>query len=121
MVMKKDSHRSYFVPGEEELKAMITQLTNMGSRADKSVDKGQIYRANGVIRLAAVENLEIVVLKTAGPFGIENNSKITFDNSKGMFALLAMLRTIADMYKHALAKNFRKLNVYFVQISGKNL
>jgi hypothetical protein len=47
--------------------------------------------------------------------------KITFDNSKGMFALLAMLKNIADKYTFASVDEFRKLKLHFVQPSGKDI
>ncbi|KAG1047906.1 hypothetical protein G6F43_009672 [Rhizopus delemar] len=115
--MKKNDYEPYFVPGEEELVAMTVQLKRMGVM----VNKRQIYRADGVVRLAAIKDLEVVVLETAGPFGSDDRSKIAFDNSKGMFALLAMLKTIADMFKYASTDEFKKLKLYFVQISDKYL
>ncbi|KAI9361741.1 hypothetical protein BD770DRAFT_382595 [Pilaira anomala] len=36
-----------------------------------------------------------------------------------MFALLAMLKTVADRYTHASVREFRKLKLYFIQPSGK--
>ncbi|KAG1167140.1 hypothetical protein G6F46_007308 [Rhizopus delemar] len=94
-LMKKNGYEPYFIPGEEELVAMTVQLKRMGIM----VNKRQIYRADGVVRLAAIKDLEVVVLETAGPFGSDDRSKSAFDNSKGMFALLVMLKTIADIFK----------------------
>ena len=69
--------------------------------------------------MEAYKDLEVLILETAGAFGHEDHAKTTFDNSKGMFALLAMLKTIADRYKHASVEGFSKLKLYFVQPSGK--
>ncbi|KAI9359387.1 hypothetical protein BD770DRAFT_409638 [Pilaira anomala] len=44
-------------------------------------------------------------------------AKIAFDNSKGMFALLAMLKTVAVQYSYASVEEFRKLKLYFIVIS----
>ena len=103
-MMKKHEHAPYFVPGEDELESMTAQLKKMGQKTDKR----KIYKADGIIRL-----------ETAGAFGHEDYAKTAFDNSKGMFALLSMLKTIADQYKHASVEEFSKLKLYFVQPSGK--
>ncbi|KAF1797067.1 hypothetical protein FB192DRAFT_1402009 [Mucor lusitanicus] len=96
---------------------MTIQLKKMGQK----MDKRKIYKADGIIRLAAYKDLEVLVLETAGAFGVDENEKSTFDNSKGMFALLAMLKTIADQYKHASIEEFGKLKPYFVQPSGRHI
>ncbi|KAI7903809.1 uncharacterized protein BX663DRAFT_530525 [Cokeromyces recurvatus] len=114
-MMKKSEYMPYFVPGEEELVAMTVQLKEMGYKEDKR----KIYRADGVLRLAKFSDLEVLVLETAGAFGYNDKAKIAFDNSKGMFALLAMLKTVADTFKYASADEFRKLKLYLVQPSGK--
>ncbi|CAO0799926.1 unnamed protein product [Mucor circinelloides] len=82
----------------------------MGFKADKR----KIYKADGIIRLAELG-------ETAGAFGHGDHAKTSFDNSKGMFALLAMLKTVADYYKYASVEEFRKLKLYFVQPSGKHI
>ncbi|KAG0822474.1 hypothetical protein G6F29_011884 [Rhizopus arrhizus] len=105
-MMKKHEHAPYFVPGEDELESMTAQLKKMGQKTDKR----KIYKADGIIRL-----------ETAGAFGHEDYAKTAFDNSKGMFALLSMLKTIADQYKHASVEEFSKLKLYFVQPSGYHI
>ncbi|KAG1050841.1 hypothetical protein G6F43_006907 [Rhizopus delemar] len=114
-MMKKNECTPYFVPGEDELEAMAAQLKKMGQKTDKR----KIYKADGIIRLEAYKDLEVLILETAGAFGHEDHAKTAFDNSKGMFALLAMLKTIADRYKHASVEEFSKLKLYSVQPSGK--
>ncbi|KAG1157186.1 hypothetical protein G6F37_006929 [Rhizopus arrhizus] len=116
-MMKKNEHAPYFVPGEDELEAMTAQLKKMGQRTDKR----KIYKADGIIRLERYMNLEVLILETAGAFGHEDYTKTAFDNSKGMFALLSMLKTIADQYKHASVEEFSKLKLYFVQPSGYHI
>ncbi|KAI7893761.1 uncharacterized protein EV154DRAFT_416394, partial [Mucor mucedo] len=114
-MMEGNEHKPYFIPGEDELTAMTVQLRKMGCK----VDKRRIYKADGIIRLAELEDLEVLILETAGAFNVEDHGKTAFDNSKGMFALLAMLKTIADHYKHASVEEFKKLKLYFIQPSGK--
>jgi hypothetical protein len=116
-LMKKNEQVSYFVPGEEELVAMTTQL----KRPDFKVNKRKIYKADGVVRIDEFDDLEVLVLETAGPFGNDDHAKISFDNSKEMFALLAVLKKITDIYKYASVDEFRKLKLYLVQSSGKDI
>ncbi|CEG82877.1 hypothetical protein RMATCC62417_16870 [Rhizopus microsporus] len=84
-------------------------------------DKRKIYKADGIIRLAELGDLEVLVLETAGAFDHGDHAKIAFDNYKGMFALLVMLKTVADKYKHASAAEFRTLKLYFVQPNDKHI
>ncbi|PHZ08327.1 uncharacterized protein RHIMIDRAFT_269848 [Rhizopus microsporus ATCC 52813] len=116
-MIKKNEHAPYFIPGESELAAMAVQLKKMGFK----VDKRKIYKADEIIRLAELRDLEVLVLETAGAFGHDDHAKTSFDNSKGMFALLAMLKTVADHYKYASVEEFRKLKLYFVQPSDKHI
>lgn len=114
-IMMKNEHAAYFVPREDELESMTAQLKRMGQKTDKQ----KIYKADGIIRLEAYRNLEVLILETAGAFGHEDHAKTAFDNSKGMFALLSVLKSVADQYRHASVEEFSKLKLYFVQPSGK--
>lgn len=114
-MVKRNKHAPYFIPGEIELAAMTVQLTKMGLKTDKR----KIYKVDATVRLAELGDLEVVILETAGAFGHEDHAKTSFDNSKRMFALLAMLKTVADHYKHAFAEEFRKLKLYFVRPSSR--
>ncbi|KAL9555865.1 hypothetical protein MBANPS3_002147 [Mucor bainieri] len=109
-MMKDNCHAPYFVPGEEELVAMTKVVSES---AGKKLDKSKIYKADGNL-----DDFEVLILETAGPFSAEDNEKISFDNSKGMFALLAMLKTIADKYKYASVEDFKKVKLYLLQPSG---
>ncbi|KAI9334057.1 hypothetical protein BD770DRAFT_432311 [Pilaira anomala] len=113
--MTVTKHAPYFTPSEDELSAMIIQLKEMGAKPDKR----RISKADGVIHLAGNEDLEVFVLETAGAFGMNDQAKVSFDNSKGMFALLAMLKTVADKYNHASVEEFSKLKLYLVQPSDR--
>lgn len=71
---------------------MTAQLKKMGQKTDKR----NIYKADSIIRLETYTDLEVLILETAGAFVHDDYAKTGFDNSKGMFALLSMLKTIAD-------------------------
>lgn len=92
-----DNHElsPFFLPGEEELLSMTKQLKRMKVKADHRI----IYKADGIVRTD--NDLEVMLVETAGAFNKDNPVKTSFDNSKGMFALLAMLKTIADKYPYA--------------------
>jgi hypothetical protein len=105
----------YFTPGEEPLQAMTEQLITIGANADNR----KIYKADGVIRLHELFDLEILLLETSDCFQNKDERKISFDNVKGMFALLAMIKTVADRFSYASAESFQKIKLYFIQASGK--
>ena len=45
--------------------------------------------------------------------------KINFDFHKGMYGTVAMLKTVADIYKYATFDSFKKLMLYFVHVHSK--
>jgi hypothetical protein len=94
----------HFFPGEEQLMAMTTQLTKMGTK----VDHRKKYNADGVVRLIGLFDLEVLVIETSGCFKNQNERKIAFDNSKGMFTLLSMLKTVAGQFDYASVEQFKK-------------
>lgn len=46
-------------------------------------------------------------------------TKMNFDHHKGMFAVLSMLKTIADELKYASLDVFQKVKIFFVHAAGK--
>jgi hypothetical protein len=107
--------KPYYVPGEEPLNAMNKQLRIIGAK----VDKRKVYLADGVVRLQELNDLEVLLLETSGSYQNKDERKISFDNIKGMFALLGMMKTVADQYSHASVESFQKLKLYYIQASGK--
>ncbi|GAN09414.1 hypothetical protein MAM1_0266d08941 [Mucor ambiguus] len=108
---------TYFTPGEEPLRAMVEQLTMINLK----VDNRKSYKADGVIRSSKMNDLEVLLIETAGSFQSKDEYKISFDNIKGMFALLAMAKSIADYFSHASVETFGKLKLYYVQASDEYL
>ncbi|KAG2206736.1 hypothetical protein INT47_003678 [Mucor saturninus] len=84
---------------------MTTQLKSTRN----SEDQRKIYKADGVVRTTGA--LEILLLETAGPFGHINLPKLSFDNIKGMFGSIPMIKTLADKYRYCSKSKFRKLVV----------
>ncbi|GAA5808175.1 hypothetical protein MFLAVUS_001560 [Mucor flavus] len=77
-----DNHEMspFFVPGEEELVAMTTRIKKLKLK----VDYRMIYKADGVV--CSENDLDLVLLETAGAFKKNDPSKIAFDNSKAVGA-----------------------------------
>lgn len=110
-----DAHEGspFFLPGEEKLAAMTKQIKTLKGK----LDNRKVYKADGIV--CHQNGLELMLLETAGSFKSNDAAKATFDNSKGMFGLLAMLKTIADRYHFASCESFKKLKLLFLQPSGK--
>ncbi|KAI7888255.1 uncharacterized protein EV154DRAFT_426025 [Mucor mucedo] len=84
---------------------------------NKHEDQRIIIKTDGVVRTAG--DIEILLLETAGPYNHIDLPKLSFDNSKGMFGLLFMLKTLADKYHNCSKTVFRELKLYFLQASRK--
>lgn len=83
------------------------------------VDEKSCYKTDGLIKVFGLKKLELLVLKTSGPYGNTDRVKLKFDHHKGMFGMLAMLKTIADEYHFASVENFSKFKVFFLNGAGK--
>lgn len=88
-----------FESREGFLKPINTIWKNNGTI--KSITEG--YKADGIVRYKEVE---VILVEACGAYGNNAMSKIQFDCHKGLYACLAMLRTIAIKYKHASTNTF---------------
>ncbi|KAI7891196.1 uncharacterized protein EV154DRAFT_588699 [Mucor mucedo] len=77
------------------------------------------YLADALFKLFDYEQLEVLLLETSGPYKNTNTTKIDYDNHKGMYGLLAMLKEIASTYKFANIQSFYDVKVFFVQAANK--
>ncbi|CEP16520.1 hypothetical protein [Parasitella parasitica] len=57
---------------------------------------------------------EILLSEVSSSYGENSKGKTSFDHHKAMFGLLAMLRTIASLYKYGSFETFSRLKLYFV-------
>lgn len=80
-------------------------------------DKSQ-YKADGIIKLFKMKEIEILLLETSGSFNNKDKVKINFDHHKGMFGSLAILKTIADEFYFTSADTFKTLKVFFLHAAG---
>ncbi|KAG2235991.1 hypothetical protein BDF21DRAFT_490048 [Thamnidium elegans] len=86
-----------FKVDECALKSMSKQLKELKIEED---DKSQ-YKADGIIKLFKMKEIEVLLLETSGSFDHKDRIKINFEHHKGMFGSLAILKTIADEFNYA--------------------
>lgn len=104
-----------FFPGEEHLLSMTRQLKQKGQFKDGRF----CYNADGVIRLQDFHDIEVCVAEVSGVFKNTDMTKVNFDHHKGMFAVLSMLKTVADELKYASLDIFQTVKIFFVHAAGK--
>lgn len=75
----------------------------------RSISEG--FKADGIVRY---NGLEIMLVEACGVYGNVAMSKIQFDRHKGLYACLAMLKTIAVKYKYASLPTFQNLRILFL-------
>ncbi|KAG0165185.1 hypothetical protein DFQ30_008858 [Apophysomyces sp. BC1015] len=62
---------------------------------------------------------EIMLLGTSWVYGMATGTKTSFDQLKGMYGTLAMMKTFADEYLLANFETFKMLEVHFLHVHGK--
>lgn len=77
-------------------------MTKLHVKEDYRVE----YKTDGIVRNN--NGSELKLLETVGAFKKDDDGKVALDNSKGMFALLAMLKTVTDKYSFASLESFKK-------------
>ncbi|KAI8878847.1 hypothetical protein K501DRAFT_194939, partial [Backusella circina FSU 941] len=56
---------------------------------------------------------ELMLIEVCGIYGTTAMPKIQFDRHNGLYACLAMLRTVAIKYKYASLATFQNLRILF--------
>ncbi|CAO3657461.1 unnamed protein product [Mucor hiemalis] len=108
---------SDFIPGEAYLCAIKKQLKGI---VNYKGDRFQ-YKADGIIKMMNIRNLEILLVETSGPFANTDKTKSNFDYHKGTFATLAMLKTIADEFNYADIDVFVNVKVFFIHATETSI
>ncbi|ORE08413.1 hypothetical protein BCV72DRAFT_225173 [Rhizopus microsporus var. microsporus] len=109
--------KSDFESGQPHLQSMTQQL-----RANNLyIDEKNCYKSDGLIKLYGIKQIELLLLETSGHFGSTCSVKLNFDHHKGMFGLLAMLKSIADEFHFAAIEKFCKVKVFLLHAAGKQL
>lgn len=103
-----------FTPGEVRLNCITEELKSQG------LSTKQFYNADGVI-IDDVFNLQLTVLKTSGPYGLDDDKREAKDYIKAAYGLLVMLHAAAKKFRYSDVEIFKKYNVYFIQAAVTNL
>ncbi|EIE76714.1 hypothetical protein RO3G_01418 [Rhizopus delemar RA 99-880] len=106
-----------FDVGERFLKAMGKQIKYIGINTQS---KSQ-YKADGIVSLYGVDNMEVLLLETSGHFKNDDQTKISFDHHKALYGTLAMLKCVSDTYKFGSMKTFQKIKIFFLQAANNEL
>ena len=107
-----------FFPGEEQLLSMTKQLKNNNTQYDER----SCYKGDAVLRCLDNKtggNMELLLLETSNSYDDTTEKKVNFDFHKGMFGIVAMLKTIADRYNYAPFDSFKKLKLYFMHAHSR--
>ncbi|KAG1046739.1 hypothetical protein G6F43_010788 [Rhizopus delemar] len=96
-----------FFPGEEHLLSMTKQLKQNGQFKDARF----CLKADGVIRLQSLSDIEVCVAEISGVYKNTDMTKINLDHHKGMFGVVSMLKTIADEMEYASLDVFQKIKM----------
>lgn len=76
----------------------------------------EMFKADGVVK---TNNIEICLLETSGPYGIQDRSRFGKDHVKGSFGALTFLRNILKKFYFASESTMHELRVLFVHARGK--
>lgn len=109
-IQNKHDCGSDFIPGEAYLSALKKQLKDIGNYKDDWFQ----YKADGIIKMISIRDLELLLVETSGPYANIDKTKSNFDHHKGTFGTLAMLKTIADEFNYAQIDIFVNVKVFFV-------
>ncbi|KAG1454505.1 hypothetical protein G6F46_001860 [Rhizopus delemar] len=103
-----------FIPGETRLKAITQELKRQG------LSTLNYYNADGVI-LDKEFDVELVLLETSGPFGLNDITRETTYHIKAAYGLLAMLHMVAYNYIYADVDIFKQLKICFVHAANNRI
>jgi hypothetical protein len=80
-------------------------------------DRNQ-YKADGLIKMYGYKNLKVALLETSSHLGSTKQGKSKFDRHKGLFGILAMLKTIAGEYQYGSLETFKQIKALFIHDSN---
>ena len=111
--LRNVNHDITFFPGEIELNSMTTQLKQKGMN-----DGRYKYNADGTLIVNNFSAIEILLTEVSSGYGSNETGKISFDHYKAMFGMLAMIRTVAQLYDKVSFNTFTKLKIHFLHAHG---
>jgi hypothetical protein len=101
-----------FIPGEEPLESMTKYLR----KTITGYDTRNYYKPDGVItqKVDNYFNVNLLILETSSSYNKTSEFKRIVDHHKATFALLSMLKRVADRYSMCSFTTFSKFKVYFI-------
>ncbi|KAL7325886.1 hypothetical protein PS15p_208310 [Mucor circinelloides] len=109
--------KSEFLTGQPILHSMTKQMKAVGLY----IDDKNVYKSDGVVLLFGLKQQEILLLETSGSFTNLDKTKTNFDNHKGVYGLLSMIKCIADDYRFGSVDTFMKIKAYFIHAADERL
>ncbi|KAI9033716.1 hypothetical protein CLU79DRAFT_691975 [Phycomyces nitens] len=88
---------------------MTSQLKQQGID-----DRRFKYNADGVIKANDFSAAEILLTEVSSAFNSNDKGKSSFDHYKAMFGMLAIIRTLAQLYSKASFDVFSRLKIHFL-------
>ncbi|KAG1103979.1 hypothetical protein G6F42_017151 [Rhizopus arrhizus] len=114
--LRNVNHDITFFPGEIELNSMTTQLKQKGMN-----DGRYKYNADGTLMVNNFSAIGILLTEVSSGYGSNEAGKISFDHYKAMFGMLAMIRTVAQLYDKVSFNTFTKLKIHFLHAHGNSI
>ncbi|KAI9313576.1 hypothetical protein BX666DRAFT_1864022 [Dichotomocladium elegans] len=84
-------------------------------------DRRYKYNADGTLRANDLSSPEILLTEVSSGYGSNDAGKISFDHYKAMFGMLAMMRTLAQLYDKASFKTFSNVKIHFLHAHGHSI
>ncbi|KAI7903548.1 uncharacterized protein BX663DRAFT_530727 [Cokeromyces recurvatus] len=79
------------------------------------------YNADGTLIVNDLSAIEILLTEVSSGYGSNETGKISFDHYKAMCGMLAMIRTVAQLYDKASFNTFTKLKIHFLHAHGNSI
>ncbi|CAO3668399.1 unnamed protein product [Rhizopus stolonifer] len=108
--LARSSQGLRFLPGETRLKAVAYELELLLHETSHHYNADATFTCNS-------HQLEMALLETTGKLHVEDKPKETKDYVKAGYGVLSMLHRIGRIYKYADFELFKKLGVYFIQVT----
>ncbi|KAI8363870.1 hypothetical protein EDC96DRAFT_444562 [Choanephora cucurbitarum] len=92
---------------------MTIQLKQKGTN-----DRRYKYNADGTLRANDLSSSGILLTEVSSGYGSNDTGKMRFGHYKAMFGMLAMIRTLTQLYDKASFKTFSNVKIHFLHAHG---
>ncbi|EIE91084.1 hypothetical protein G6F46_009389 [Rhizopus delemar] len=79
------------------------------------------YNADGTLIVNDLYAIEILLTEVSSGYGSNEADKISFDHYKAMFGMLAMLRTVAQLFDKVSFNTFTQLKIHFLHAHDNSI